>query len=90
MPQTRQAIIALRKSEKRAHRNKLIKSSLRTLVKKTRKAIEEKSKDAETLLKETIKAVDKAIQGGQLKKNTGARKKSRLTRAFNAMNKESK
>jgi ribosomal protein S20 len=49
MPQTKQAIKTLRQSKKRAHRNQLVKSEIRTLVKKTRKAIDAKAADVDEL-----------------------------------------
>ncbi len=83
MPQTRQAKKALRKSEKKGERNKVIRSTVKTLAKKTRQAIEKKEANAEELIKDTIKKIDKAIQKGIIKKNTGSRKKSRLMKSFN-------
>ena len=36
------------------------------------------TKEAEAMLPELYKAIDKAVKGGIIKKNTGSRKKSRL------------
>ena len=90
MPQTKQAKKALRKDIKRTHHNKIVKNTIRTLVKKTRKAIDAKSADAQKLIKKTTKALDKAVQKGQLKKNTASRTKSRLMRSFNKIKKTEK
>ncbi len=80
MPNTKQAKKDLRKSAKRAEYNLQIKQDLKTLLKKTRKAIDTKlAKDKiEEMLKQVQKSVDKAVQKGVLKKNTGARKLSRM------------
>ena len=60
------------------------KSALRTAVKKAKKAIEENSNSAQEQLIKAIKAIDKAAAKNLIHKNTAARKKSRLTKAFNA------
>jgi small subunit ribosomal protein S20 len=49
-------------------------------VKKLRKlALEGKKEDAEKMLSTAYKAIDKAAKRGVIKKNTAARKKSRLS-----------
>ncbi len=80
MPNTKQAKKELRKGLKRAEYNLKIREDLKTLIKKTRKAIDDKiAKDKiEEMLKQAQKSVDKAVQKGMLKKNTAARKLSRL------------
>ncbi len=55
--------------------NNGIKSTIRTLSKKVNSA---------ESLAEAISALDKAVTKGVLHKNTVARKKSNLTKAFNA------
>jgi len=83
MPQLTQAKKALRKSLKKTIRNKKIKETVKTLFKKTRKAIDAKESTAEKMIAETIKKLDKAAQKGIIKKNTCARRKSRLVKSFN-------
>ena len=80
-----------RQSEERRLRNKSVKSSVRTSAKKF-VALAHKSGrgtidlgEAEAALKDMIKRVDKAAQKGILKKNTAARKKSRMQRLFNSI-----
>jgi len=41
-----------------------------------------KAKEASAALPQAYKAIDKAVKRGVIKKNTGARKKSRLTAAL--------
>ena len=77
MPIKQAAIKDLRKNRKRAARNKKIKTSLRNLVKENRKNIETEKMD-EQILKKTISEIDRAVQKKIIKKNTAARKKSRL------------
>jgi len=78
MPVKKSAMKALRQSKKRALANKTVKTDIKTLLKKSRKAIDAKAEKAEDLVKTTIKKFDKATQKGIIKKNTAARKKSRL------------
>lgn len=82
MPQTNQAKKELRKSAKRSEFNLAIKQDLKTLIKKTRKAIENKESKVEEMLKQVQKSVDKAVQKGVIKANTGSRKLSRLYTAY--------
>jgi small subunit ribosomal protein S20 len=83
MPVKKSAMKALRQGDKRAQRNKNVKADIKTILKKSRKAIDTKTKDAESLVKDTIKKFDKAAQKGIIKKNTAARKKSRLMKKLN-------
>jgi small subunit ribosomal protein S20 len=75
-----------RQSEERRIRNKAVKSSVRTSVKKFVVLAQKKELDgAEVALKDMIKKIDTAAQKGIIKKNTAARKKSRMQRFFNAI-----
>ena len=78
MPNKKSAMKELRKSKKLSAYNKAIKENIKTLIKKSRKAIDVKDAKAEELVAETHKALDKAAQRGVIKKNTKDRKKSRL------------
>ena len=72
-------------------RNKAAKSAVRTSVKKFVALAQkkDKSKDesaaTDAALKDMIKKIDTAAQKGIIKKNTAARKKSRMQRFFNSM-----
>ena len=85
MPIKKAAMKALKQSKTRATRNANIKKNLRDLVKKSKTLVEKKEKEASVRVKEAIKAIDKAVQKKILKKNTGARKKSRLMKKLNSM-----
>lgn len=55
------------------------KSAMSDAIKKVRKLINEgKREEAQKLMPATYKAIDKAAKRGVIKKNTAARKKSRL------------
>ena len=84
MPNTKSAEKELRKSKKQAIYNKKIKDHVKSLVKKTKKAIIAKDNGAKELLDKSLKALDKAAQKGVIKKNAAARKKSRITKLINA------
>jgi len=84
LPNIKSAIKRVRVTETRTKRNAMQKSALRTAVKKAKKAIEENSNSAQEQLIKAIKAIDKAAAKNLIHKNTAARKKSRLTKAFNA------
>lgn len=89
MPVKKAAIKALRQSKRKAKTNLKVKSDIVALTRRVNKAIlakdEPKAKD---WLKQLIKKTDKAAQNKILKKNTAARKKSRLTKAVNALGKK--
>lgn len=65
-------------------RNKMIKSKIKTLVKKVEAAIAAGDKTAAaSALKNAVVAIDKAAAKGIFHKNTAARKVSRLSKAVN-------
>lgn len=70
----------IRVHEKRAMRNKHIKSTTKTAVKKV---VAADKANAQMLLRNAIAAIDKAASKGVYHKNTAARKKSRLTKMVN-------
>jgi small subunit ribosomal protein S20 len=75
-----------RQSEERRLRNKAVKSSVRTSVKKFVLLAQKKEVgEAETALKDMIKRIDTAARKGVIKKNAAARKKSRMQLLFNAL-----
>jgi small subunit ribosomal protein S20 len=79
-----------RQSEERRMRNKAAKSAVRTSVKKFVALAQKKDKSesdtaaSEAALKEMIKKLDTAARKGIIKKNTAARKKSRMQRFYNS------
>jgi small subunit ribosomal protein S20 len=67
-----------RQIQKRRLRNRLVMGSMRSALKKARAAIEQKSPEAEKLLKEAVVVIDKAVSKGVLRRNSGSRYISRL------------
>ncbi len=75
-----------RQSEKRRLTNKKAKSTVRTAAKKVQAAAQEKDKaGAQAALLVMIKEIDTAARKGIVKKNTAARKKSRMQRLVNTL-----
>ena len=83
MPITKSAKKALRQNERRAIRNVKRKRKIKDLMKEVKKLISQnKAKEAEKLLPEIYKSLDKAAKTKVIKKNTASRKKSRITKAI--------
>lgn len=82
MPNIKSAIKRVKVSEKKNLRNRMIKSAMRTNVKKFANAVEAGQADA-ALLSATQGAVDKAAAKGVIHKNAANRKKARLAKAMN-------
>ena len=79
MPIKQSAFKALRQAKKRELRNRKVKDAINWLKRKFLKAVASKNKkEAEGFYLQLQKALDRALQKGILKKNTVARKKSRL------------
>lgn len=81
MPIIKSAKKALRSSARKKVFNDRRKKALKETVKNVNKAVLSKAKaEAEKLLPLAYQAIDKAAKRGVIKKNTAARKKSRLAR----------
>lgn len=79
MPITSSAKRAIRVAERKRVYNVRRIDTMRESVKEIRKMVAEgKGAEAEKKLQGTYKAIDKAAKRGVIKKNTAARKKSRL------------
>lgn len=86
MPNIKSAKKRVKVSESKGLRNKMIKTSLKTSLKKYEAAIASGDKEtANATYKEAVKKIDKAVAKGILHKNTAARKKSRFTRKLNTL-----
>ncbi|MFT7644685.1 MAG: small subunit ribosomal protein S20 [Candidatus Paceibacteria bacterium] len=80
MPITKGAIKSHRQSERKRVVNNRRKNAMKEVVKQVKKAVVTgDAKKAKEMLPNAYKAIDKAAKGGIIKKNTAARKKSRLT-----------
>lgn len=73
-------------AEVKTKRNRMVKSALKTSIKKLETAIEAKNlEDAKALFISTTSALDSAAQKGILHKNAAARHKSRLDAKIKAL-----
>lgn len=78
----------VRQNKTRRMHNRMIKSEARTAVKAFEKAVNENDKaTAESALLKAYSLLDGAVSKGVFHKNTVSRKKSRLAKVYNAMNK---
>ncbi|HOP61937.1 MAG TPA: 30S ribosomal protein S20 [Spirochaetota bacterium] len=72
-------------NERNRVKNSQAKSSIRTSAKKVMKAVETKDESVlAQIFKNFVKTIDTAAQKGIIKKETAARKKSRLAKKVNA------
>ena len=82
------ALKQMREGLKRRERNRRNLSQLKTQVKKLRTAIAQGNKEAaQTLLPETVSAIDRAARKGVVHDNAAARYKGRLAKKVNALGK---
>jgi small subunit ribosomal protein S20 len=82
------ALKRTRQALKRNIRNKAVRTTIKTQIKKVESAIASGNKeDAGSALKEAIKALHKAASRGVIHKNNASRKISKLTRKVNALSK---
>lgn len=89
MPIKKAAFKHLRQTKVRTVRNQAIKKNLQRILKETRRSLDAgEAEKAREHLRQAIHAIDKAVQHGVWKQNTGARKKSRLTKRLNALGKK--
>lgn len=73
-------------TEVKTLKNRVIKSALKTAIKKFEAAVEAKNnEEAKTLYTAVVKSFDMATSKGVVHKNMAARKKSRLAAKLNAM-----
>lgn len=84
MPNTKQALKRIRVSEKRNARNRFVKSSVKTAVRRFSETLAQGDmENAGNTLQTAVKSLDKAVSKGVVHKNAAARKKSRLAKRLN-------
>ena len=79
MPNIKSAIKRVKVNEKKHLRNRMVKSAMRTTVKKFEGAVAAGSADA-AMLSQTASAIDKAVSKGVISKNAANRKKARMAK----------
>ena len=83
MPRIKSAIKRVKVTAKKTVRNNMVRSRVRTAVRKFRRTLVTTPAESLESLRSAISQIDKAATKGVLHRNTAARKKSRLTRAYN-------
>lgn len=80
------AIRQHRRSLRRRAVNQRNKSLMKTMIKKLRETINKGDREAAlALLPQVFKVIDKTVAKGAIKKNTGSRYKSRLSRQIQSL-----
>jgi small subunit ribosomal protein S20 len=83
------ALKRARQTEKRTARNRANTSRLRTTLRELRESLAKGDKQgADQVFRQTVSALDKAVQKGVLHENTASRYKSRLNVRLNAVAKK--
>ena len=82
MPNIKSAMKRVKVSKKKNLRNRMVKSGVKTAVKKYQAALAEGIAPAGAQLSATTSAIDKAVSKGVMHKNTANRKKARLAKAL--------
>ena len=84
MPNIKSAKKRVKVAAAKTAANKIVKSTLKTSLKKANAAIEANAADKEQAVRVAIKKIDQASAKGILHKNTAARRKSNLAKRLNA------
>lgn len=87
MPNTASAKKELRKTKKRTALNTAVKEAYKKAIKQVMRGIEAGDKDLTDKVKLAQKKLDKAAKKGVIKKNTAARKLSRLMKKVHSVGK---
>jgi small subunit ribosomal protein S20 len=78
-----------KQNEKRAERNKTVRTALKTSTKKIRTAVDTgDAEEAQARQRENARSLDKAVAKSIVHKRTAARRKSRLARAVGSVGAE--
>ena len=86
MANTASARKRIRTNARRHNRNVMVRSALKTLVKKSAQSVNAKNEASKESLAAALKALDQAAAKGIIHKNQAACRKSRLVRRFNIAN----
>lgn len=84
LPNIKSAKKRVKVAEKKTLRNQMIKSQVKTLIKKFENSLKEDQTSSPELFKNVVKKLDQAQSKGILKKNAVSRKKSQLAKHLNA------
>ena len=86
MANHKSALKRIRSSERKRLRNRNVRSSTRTMIKRARTTLQEGDPDASReAIREAIRTLDKAVSKGVVHRNNAARRKSRLMKQLAAL-----
>lgn len=89
MANKKSAIKRLRSADRRRLRNRVYRGGARTIVRNARQLIEAgREEEAREAVRRAASALDKAAEKGIIHKNNAARRKSRLMRQLNQIERE--
>ena len=80
MPNIKSAEKRVKTTEKKNLRNRMVKSKMKTAIKKFEAAVDAGSEDAEALMRQASGEVDKAASKGVIHKNAANHKKAQLAK----------
>ncbi len=83
MPTTRSAEKMMRVAAQRHLRNRAVKSAVKTYIRKAERGIAAVADDAQSLVVQAVRSLDKAATKGVLHARNAARRKSRLMKKLN-------
>ncbi|NLD83575.1 MAG: 30S ribosomal protein S20 [Clostridiales bacterium] len=86
MPNIKSAMKRVKVSKKKNLRNRMVKTGVKTAIKKYQVALNEGVAPASAQLSATASAIDKAAAKGVIHKNAANRKKARLAKALSKVN----
>lgn len=84
MPNTRSAQKMMRVAERRRLRNRIVKSSVKTFIRKAEHGITAGAEEIQALVVQAVRSLDKAATKGIVHPRNAARRKSRLMKKLNA------
>ena len=86
MANTKSAKKAIKVQERRRARNQMVKSQVKTSLRRANEIVTGQSQDeAKAQVVKAVSALDKAVAKGVVHRNQAARKKSRLMKKLNSM-----
>jgi small subunit ribosomal protein S20 len=80
VPNIKSAKKRVKVAAKKNLRNKILKTNLKTVIKKVFSAVGSETESKQDVLRNAVKKLDQAVKKGIIHKNCAARKKSQLTR----------
>lgn len=84
MPNIKSAMKRVKVSEKQNLRNRMVRSEMKTAVRKFNEAVSSGAKNAEALMAEAVSVVDRAASKGTIHRNCANRKKAQIARRMSA------